>query len=87
MSVLALGSLFFIPERDPSAAMRENERLWGFWEPQKLRQSSSDTIYRARDRWRGLRVAPMPATNKQESRVVPCRKLTVVNMVVNHGST
>ena len=73
-SVLALGSLFLIPERDPSAAMRENERLWGFWEPQKLRQSSSDTIYRARDRWRGLRVsAELPATNKQKSRVVPCR--------------
>ncbi|MEE2902689.1 MAG: hypothetical protein VYC39_10170 [Myxococcota bacterium] len=73
-TVLTMGSLFLIPESDPSAAMRENERLWGFWEPSRSRQSTSDSVYRARDRWRGLRVTAELLTNEErKSRVVPCR--------------
>ena len=73
-SMLVLTGLFLIPEKDPSAAMRENERLWGFWEPQTSRISDSTVMYRARDRWRGLRVrAELIGSDKTTSRVVPCR--------------
>ena len=68
-------ALFFIPENDRSAALRENERLWGFWEPTRPRFTDVQAVYRARDRWRNIHVeAVLAPTENAAGRTVRCRR-------------
>ena len=68
--VVSFGGMTFIPENDVSAALRENERLWGFWEPSRPRMQTPGLIFRARDRWRIGRVESQIIP---DGRKVPCR--------------
>lgn len=48
-----------IPEKNASAAKRENQRLWGFWEPAQPKakpRARPGRIFRARSAYRRLRV-------------------------------
>ena len=72
--ILAIGSVGLIPEKDESAALRENERLWGFWEPSRPDNADMDAVYRARDRWRQVQVeAVLKGTKNEAKRRVACR--------------
>ncbi len=51
------------PERNPAAAYRENQRLWGFWEPEgpplarpAALKPRSDQLFRARRHYRRIRI-------------------------------
>lgn len=68
-----LGIILAIPEEDPDAARRENERLWGFWEPQRPKPKlvvPPGFLGRARDRWREIEIWVGPEGQQQ----VKCRK-------------
>lgn len=66
-----VGLIAAIPERDPGAAARENDRLWGFWEPpMPTPEAAPGTVFHARTHWRLTRVE---AEHETEGRVVPCR--------------
>jgi hypothetical protein len=54
--VLACAGIAAIPERDAPAAAKENERLWGFWEPRPIQPQDPALLFRARDRWRAVEV-------------------------------
>lgn len=53
---VALFAATLIPERDPQAAERENERLWGFWEPKHEALETPGLLGRARDRWQTITI-------------------------------
>jgi hypothetical protein len=65
-----------IPEQDPTAARRENRRLWGFWEPAGpeagvhagRRRPRPGKLSSARARWREVVVTQLAPTGKR-----PCR--------------
>jgi hypothetical protein len=67
MIVIAIGILI-IPERDPQAAQRENERLWGFWEPKAKPKPIPGFISRARDHWRSATVTAL----RTDGQIDPC---------------
>lgn len=58
--LIALVGISLIPEKDPDAAKRENERLWGFWEPRAPKPKvvlPPGFLSRARDRWREIEIS------------------------------
>lgn len=57
-----------ISEQDAGAAARENERLWGFWEPHRPAETPPGLLFRARDRWQTIRVESV----SPEGVVRPC---------------
>lgn len=72
-SVAMLGIVAVIPERDAGAAERENQRLWGFWEPARPRDGAGtpvattarprppNLVWDARTRWREVTVEVITA--------------------------
>jgi hypothetical protein len=57
---VALVGIAVIPEKDPDASQRENERLWGFWEPRAPKPPvvlPPGFLSRARDRWREIEIS------------------------------
>ncbi len=73
--VVGIAMIAAIPERDADAAHRENQRLWGFWEPtgpsegsrSRRRPERPGRVYRARTAFRDIRVETQ---SKTETR--PC---------------
>ncbi len=53
---LAIVGMAQIPERDALAAERENERLWGFWEPTPLALHPEGRIFHGQREWRRIQV-------------------------------
>lgn len=70
---LSVFCISLIPENNTGAAMRENERLWGFWEPSRQSESDGNAVYRARDRWRQIQVEAQLKSSVQ--RRVACRRM------------
>lgn len=66
---LALFGMSLIPERDPLAALKENERLFGFWEPKPAAAGPKGRIFHGERDWRRIQVE----AEAQDGRVEPCR--------------
>lgn len=67
---LAVLGMFQIPERDPLAALKENERLWGFWEPKPKAPGPSGRIFHGEREWRRIQVE----AEAPDGRIEPCRR-------------
>lgn len=67
---LAVFGMFQIPERDPLAALKENERLWGFWEPKQKAPGPKGRIFHGERDWRRVQVE----AETPDGRIEPCRR-------------
>lgn len=55
-----------IPERDALAAQRENDRLWGFWEPTPKARNPEGRIFHGERDWRRIKVEVQEPTGRIE---------------------
>lgn len=66
---LAVFGMSIVPERDPLAALKENERLWGFWEPKPAAAGPKGRIFHGERDWRRIQVE----AEAEDGRIEPCR--------------